>query len=199
MTKPDPQQPNVPPIFRHQRSIIGQLYQLTLQTANTTKELERSWEALAKDEVVSDQPQSNNKPFMGDSPIKAPKSKEPKSEELVFSILVPEVNIFKRIIRNYRRKLGVLVTVPLLPRRRIRQLPVNAVGDRVEVQTLGDLVELTLHEINGPVGKINPSENNLENELKDKDLSTDWLENQNNHNHPKTLEPKPSESESSIS
>ena len=59
MSKPNPQQPNIPLVFRHQWSIIGQLYQLTLQITRTTKELERSWEALARDDVVSDQPQGN--------------------------------------------------------------------------------------------------------------------------------------------
>lgn len=59
MSKPDPQQPNVPLVFGYQNSIIGQLYQLTLQTAQTTEELERSWEALARDDIVTDQPHGN--------------------------------------------------------------------------------------------------------------------------------------------
>ena len=59
MSKTDPQQPNVPLVFGHQRSIIGQLYQLTLQTALTTEELERSWEALTRDDIVVDQPRGN--------------------------------------------------------------------------------------------------------------------------------------------
>ena len=59
MSKPNPQQPNIPLVFRYQRSIIGQLYQLSLQTAHTTEELERSWEALARDDVVTNQPWGN--------------------------------------------------------------------------------------------------------------------------------------------
>ena len=59
MSKPDPQQPNITLVFGHQRSIIGQLYQLTLQTARTTEELERSWEALARDDIAADQPRGN--------------------------------------------------------------------------------------------------------------------------------------------
>ena len=59
MSKTNPQQPNVPLEFRHQRSIIGQLYQLTLQTAHTIEELERSWEALSRDYVAGDRPRGN--------------------------------------------------------------------------------------------------------------------------------------------
>lgn len=59
MSKPEPHQLNVPLVFGHQRSIIGQLYQLILQTACTTEELERSWEALARDDVATDQPRGN--------------------------------------------------------------------------------------------------------------------------------------------
>lgn len=54
MSKPNPQQSNVPIEFRNQRSIIVQLDQLTLQTSYTTEELERSWEMLANDDVVAD-------------------------------------------------------------------------------------------------------------------------------------------------
>ena len=54
MSKPNPQQPNIPLVSIHQRSIIGQLYQLTLQTARTTREFERPWESLAKDDIVTD-------------------------------------------------------------------------------------------------------------------------------------------------
>jgi hypothetical protein len=136
---------------------------------------------------------------MGDSPIKTPKSQELESKELVFSITAPEVNLFRRITRNYVRQLGVLPTMPLLPWLRIRNFLVNTIGDRVEVQILEDLVDLALHEINDPVGQINPSQNNLENEKTDKDLSTNWIEDQNNHNHPETSELEPSESKSSSS
>ena len=59
MSKPDPQQPNVPLVLGNQKSIIGQLYQLTLQTAQTTEELERSWEALARDNIAIDRPRGN--------------------------------------------------------------------------------------------------------------------------------------------
>jgi hypothetical protein len=90
---------------------------------------------------------------MGDSPIKAPKSQEPRSEELVFSIPVPEVNLFGRITRNYARQLRVLLTIPLIPQRRIRHLHVITVGDRVEVQIL---------EYDS-VRQIIPSQNNSEN------------------------------------
>lgn len=58
-------------------------------------------------------------------------------------------------------------------------MPVTKVGDRGEVQTLEDLVDLTLHEINGLVGLINLSQPNLR--------------------HPEMFEPKTSESESSNS
>lgn len=59
MSKPDPQQPNIPLVFGNQKSVIGQLYQLTIQTAQTTEELERSWEVLVRDNVVVDQPYGN--------------------------------------------------------------------------------------------------------------------------------------------
>ena len=59
MSKTNLQQPNVPLVFGHQRSIIGQLYQLTRQTARTTEELERSWEALARDDIATNQPRGN--------------------------------------------------------------------------------------------------------------------------------------------
>ena len=65
MSKPHPQQLNLPLEFEHQRSIIGQLYQLTLQTAYTTKELERSWEALARYNVAANRPRGNQKLFYG--------------------------------------------------------------------------------------------------------------------------------------
>ena len=123
---------------------------------------------------------------MGDSPIKEPKSQEPESDELVFSIPVPEVNLFRRITRNYARQLRVLPTAPLLPRRRARHLPVHVVGDHVEVQTLEDLVDLALHEIDGPVGQITPSQNNSKNEQIDEDLSTYCLSDHNNHNRHET-------------
>lgn len=55
MSKPDPQQPSIPLVLGKQKSIIGQLYRLTLQTARTTKELEISWEALARDDVATNQ------------------------------------------------------------------------------------------------------------------------------------------------
>lgn len=44
--------------------------------------------------------------------------------------------------------------------------------DRIKVQTLEDLVDLALHEINDPVGLINPSQHNSENEKSDEDLNT---------------------------
>ena len=59
MSKPYPQQPNLPLLFRNQRSIIGQLYHLTLQTTRTIEKLEISWEALARDDMVTDQPRGN--------------------------------------------------------------------------------------------------------------------------------------------
>jgi hypothetical protein len=59
MKKPDPQQPNIPLVFGYQRSIIGQLYQFTLQTARTTEELERYWEVLDRDDIATDQPLGN--------------------------------------------------------------------------------------------------------------------------------------------
>ena len=75
-------------------------------------------------------------------------------------------------------------------------MPINKVGDYVEVQTLEDLVDLALHEINDPVGHINPSRSNSENEQTDKDLSIDWPENQGNQNCPKSSQPKTFEFES---
>lgn len=64
----------------------------------------------------------------------------------------------------------------------------------MEVQTLEDLVDLTLHEINGPVKQIKPSQSNSENEQTYEDLSIDWRENKKNQNHPKSFEPESSES-----
>lgn len=74
------------------------------------------------------------------------------------------------------------------------QLPITKVGDRIEVQMLEDLVDLSLHEIHGPVGLINLSQPNSENEESDKDLNTNWPEGQVNPSHPET-----SKSESSCS
>ena len=88
---------------------------------------------------------------MGASSNKSPKTQELESKEPIFSIPIPEVNLFRRITRNYARQLRILPTVPLLPRRRPSYLPVNEVGDRVEVQTLEDLVGLYLSNIDGPV------------------------------------------------
>lgn len=122
---------------------------------------------------------------MGDSLIKESNSQE-EPEEKVFSIPVPELNMFRRITRNYARQLGVLPTATLLPRRRIRKLTVNEVGDYVEVQTLEDLVDHTLHEINGPVRQISPSRCNLENEQTNEDLSIDWPQDRGNQNHPES-------------
>lgn len=67
----------------------------------------------------------------------------------------------------------------------------------MEVQTLEDLVDLALHEINGSVGQIHPSHPNSKNEKTYEDLSVDWVENQNNHNCPESFEPESSELESS--
>ena len=53
-------------------------------------------------------------------------------------------------------------------------MPITEVGDRVEVQTLEDLVDLDLHEINSPLGQINPSRSKSENEQTDEGLSIDW-------------------------
>lgn len=61
---------------------------------------------------------------------------------------------------------------------------------------LEDLVYLTMHYINGPVGQINPSWSNLENEHTDEDLSIDWTEEQGDQNHPETTKLETSESES---
>ena len=80
--------------------------------------------------------------------------------------------------------------------RRIKQFPITEAGDRVEAQTLEDLVDLSLHEINNPVGQINPSWSNSENEQTDEDLSIDWPEERDSQNHPKSFEPKTSKSES---
>ena len=65
MSKPDPQQPNLPLDFKNQRSIIKQLYRVTLQTACTTEALERSWLALARDDIAVDCPRSNQSFFYG--------------------------------------------------------------------------------------------------------------------------------------
>lgn len=56
MSKLEPRQLNVQLVFGHKMSIIVKLYQLTLQTTHTTEELERSWEALARDNISADQP-----------------------------------------------------------------------------------------------------------------------------------------------
>lgn len=120
---------------------------------------------------------------MGDSPIKASNSQEEPGEQ-VFSIPVLEVNLFRRITRNYTRQLRVLPIAPFLPRRRIRQLPITEVGDRVEVQTLEDLVDIALHKINDPVGQINPSRSNSENEQRDEDLCIEWPKDRGNQNLP---------------
>lgn len=87
----------------------------------------------------------------------------------------------------------------MIPQRRNRQLPVTEVGDRIEVQTLEDLVDLALHDINGLVGLINPSQPNSKNQHSDEDLNTDWPEGQVNPSHPETSEPKTFESELSDS
>lgn len=94
---------------------------------------------------------------MGGSSNKAPKTQEPEFQELVFFILVPEVNLFRRITRNHARQLRILPTAPLLPQQRPSYLPVNEVGDHVEVQTLDDLVDLSLYDIENPVRQIIPS------------------------------------------
>ena len=78
-------------------------------------------------------------------------------------------------------------------------MPVTKVGDCVEIQTLEDLVDLALHEINDPVGQINPSQSNSENEKTYEDLRIDWLEERGNQNHPESFKPETSESESSDS
>ena len=116
---------------------------------------------------------------------------------MVFSIPVPKVNLFRRITRNYARQLQILPTAPLLPRRRRSYLPVNEVGDHVEVQTLEDLVDLPLSDIDGPVGQIIPSHNNSDNEHTNEDLSTDWTRDHNQN--PETAETEPSRSGSSSS
>ena len=134
---------------------------------------------------------------MGHSSNKAPKTQETESEEQVIFTPVPEVNLFRRITRNYTRQLGILPTEPLLPRRRPSYLPVNEVGDCVEVQTLEDLVDLSLYDIDGPVEQIIPSQNISKNEQRDKDLSIDWPSDHNNN--PETIGTKPSESGSSSS
>ena len=94
---------------------------------------------------------------MGDSSNKSPKTQEPKYEEPVFSIHVLEVNLFRRITRNYARHLRVLPTAHLLPQRRPSYLPVNEVGDCVEVQTLEDQVDLVVYDIDEPFRQIIPS------------------------------------------
>ena len=134
---------------------------------------------------------------MGDSSNKTPKTQVPEYEEPVFSISIPEVNIFRRITRNYARQLGILPTAPLLPWRRPSYLPVNEVGDHVEVQTLEDLVDLALYDIDGPIGQIIPSQDNSENEQTNEDLSTDWPRDHNQNLE--TVETEPSELGSSSS
>ena len=89
---------------------------------------------------------------MGDSSNKIPKTQEPELEETVFLIPISKVNLFRRITRNYARHLDILPTEPLLSCCKPCYLPVNDVGDRVEVSTLEDLVDLTLSDIDGPVG-----------------------------------------------
>ena len=49
-------------------------------------------------------------------------------------------------------------------------------GDHIKFQMLEALVDLALHEINGPIGLINLSQPNFENEQSDEDINTNWLE-----------------------
>lgn len=95
-----------------------------------------------RDDVAPTDLRVTNKSFIGDSLMKESNS-QGESEEKIFSIFILEVNLCRRITRNYVRQLRVLPTAPLLPRQRIRKIPVTEVGD-VEVQTLEDLVYLAL-------------------------------------------------------
>lgn len=54
-----------------------------------------------------------------------------------------------------------------------------------------------MHEINNPVGQINPSQYDFENEQTNEDLSIDWLEERGNQNHLESSDPETYESKSS--
>jgi hypothetical protein len=50
MTQPQPDQPQLQIGLGNQRSILHQLYDLVLTTAQTREELERSWQTLSHEE-----------------------------------------------------------------------------------------------------------------------------------------------------
>jgi hypothetical protein len=53
MTLPEPNQPQIQVGLRDQRSILHQLYDLTITTTRSHEELERTWEALAQEEEIT--------------------------------------------------------------------------------------------------------------------------------------------------
>lgn len=56
------------------------------------------------------------------------------------------------------------------------KLLVIEVSDRVKIQTLEDLIDLVLYEINGLVGLITPSHPNSEIRMSDEELNTNCPE-----------------------
>lgn len=92
-----------------------------------------------------------------------------------------------------------MLTAPLLPCRRVRQLPVTQVDNRIIVQTLEDLVDLALCEICGPVGLISPSHPNSEiwEQVSDEELDTNWPEGEWNFRQSSSEHPEVAKFETS--
>ena len=110
---------------------------------------------------------------MGDSPLQTSNSQE-ELEDPVYSILIPEVDYLNELLEITQD--NSIPIAPLLPRGRNRKFPITEVDHRIEVQMLEDLLDFALHEINGPLGLINPSQTNSKNEQSDEYLNTNWPE-----------------------
>ena len=70
------------------------------------------------------------------------------------------------------------------------KLLVTEVNDRIEFHTLEDLVDLSLHEINGPIGLITLSHPSSEIGLSEEELNTNWPEEGTNPKQLEVLEPE---------
>jgi hypothetical protein len=96
---------------------------------------------------------------MGYSLSKA--SNPPKEHEKhAYSIPIMEVDLFRRITRSYARRLGIMLTAPLVPHKRVRKLCVTKVDNHIIIQTLESFFDSALCETNGPISIISLSHPN---------------------------------------
>ena len=75
-----------------------------------------------------------------------------------------------------------MLTTPLLTRRIVKKLTITEVDNRIIIQTLEDLVDPALCEINVQIGPISPSHPNSKTgeEVSDEEIDTNWPKGKRN-------------------